>query len=145
MKKKVKIFTDGACSGNPGPGGWAALILYQQHEKELTGYEPATTNNRMELMAAIQGLNALTAPCIVELTTDSRYLQKGMSEWLEGWHKSGKLYKENSKLKNQDLWQQLYKLSHKHQISWHWLRAHRGHPENERVDSLARDAIIRHK
>jgi ribonuclease HI len=146
MPKKpfVKIFTDGACSGNPGPGGWAALLIYQGREKEISGSEKSTTNNRMELTAAVKALQALKEPCQVEFYTDSEYLKKGITEWIENWKKLGWRRGSPGKtrpLANADLWQELDQISAEHQISWHWVRGHAGHPENERVDRLATRAI----
>lgn len=136
MKRKhITIYTDGACKGNPGPGGWAALLVYNGSEKEITGFEPETTNNRMELRAALEALKILKEPCRVDLYTDSSYLQKGMTEWLKGW--KAKSFK---KVANPDLWQELDQASANHTIHWHWVRGHDGHAENERVDKLASDA-----
>ncbi|MAM33708.1 MAG: ribonuclease HI [Micavibrio sp.] len=137
----VEIYTDGACSGNPGPGGWGAVLRYKGHEKELSGGEQETTNNRMELMAAIKALETLTRPCKVDLYTDSTYVQKGINEWLEGW--KAKNWKTASKkpVKNKDLWQELDKMVSKHIVTFHWVKGHAGHPENERADSLARAGI----
>ena len=137
----VEIYTDGACSGNPGPGGWGAVLRYKGHEKELSGGEQETTNNRMELMAAIKALETLTRPCKVDLYTDSIYVQKGINEWLEGW--KAKNWKTASKkpVKNKDLWQELDKMVSKHIVTFHWVKGHAGHPENERADSLARAGI----
>ena len=137
----VEIFTDGACCGNPGPGGWAALLRYKQHEVRLSGAEEMTTNNRMELTAAIQGLKALTRPCIVVVVTDSEYVKKGISEWLAAWEKKGWRTANNKPVKNQDLWQALLAEAKRHQIEWKWVRGHSGHLENEEVDMLAKNAI----
>lgn len=137
----VKLYTDGACKGNPGKGGWGALLQWQGHERELSGAEQQTTNNRMELMAAIQGLLALKGPTIVDVYTDSQYLRQGMMGWLEQWKKNGWRNSKREPVKNQDLWQQLDALAIKHQIHWHWVKGHSGHPENERVDALANAAI----
>jgi ribonuclease HI len=139
MTKSVEIFTDGACSGNPGPGGWGAILRYNGHEKELSGGEALTTNNRMEMMAAIMALEALTKSSQVELYTDSQYLQKGVNEWMAGW----KAKNWPSKIKNQDLWQRLDSLLTRHNVTFHWIRGHDGHPENERADRLAVRAIPR--
>lgn len=136
---KVKIFTDGACLGNPGPGGWAALLRYGQHEKILTGSESDTTNNRMELTAAIQALNSLTKPCQVDLYTDSEYLRKGVTEWMDSWRARG-WKRKGGKLANVELWRGLDLAIQEHKVNWHWVRGHAGHPENERVDRLARQA-----
>lgn len=137
----VVIFTDGACSGNPGPGGWGALLRYGGREKELSGGERQTTNNRMELTAAIEALRALSRPCRVQLYTDSEYLQKGITEWLEGWKRRGWRTAAKKPVKNQDLWQMLDELIRVHDVEWRWVRGHAGHAENERVDELARNAI----
>jgi ribonuclease HI len=140
-KTLVEIFSDGACSGNPGPGGWGTILRFGGHEKELSGYEPETTNNRMELIGAIAGLEALTRPCRVRLTTDSEYVKKGMTEWVAGWVKRGWKNAQKKPVANRDLWERLLGLAEKHQIEWHWVRGHDGHAENERCDSLARAAI----
>lgn len=140
---KVEIYTDGACRGNPGPGGWGALLRYGDHEKELSGSEPRTTNNRMELMAAIQALEHLKRPCRVDLTTDSQYVQKGISEWLAGWKRKGWKTAARKPVKNADLWQRLDAAVQRHEVRWHWVRGHSGHPENERADQLANQAIDR--
>ena len=137
----VEIFSDGACSGNPGPGGWGTILRFGGHEKELSGYDPETTNNRMELTGAIAGLEALTRPCRVRLTTDSEYVKKGMTEWLAGWVRRGWKNAQKKPVANRDLWERLLELSEKHHIEWHWVRGHDGHAENERCDSLARAAI----
>lgn len=137
----VDIFTDGACRGNPGPGGWAALLRYNGIEKELSGGEAETTNNRMELLAAIMALEALTKPAVVRLHTDSEYVKNGMTQWLAGWIKRGWTTADKKPVKNQDLWQRLAAAAARHHITWHWIRGHDGHPDNERVDALARGAI----
>ena len=137
----IEIYTDGACKGNPGPGGWGAILRFNHQEKELKGAELLTTNNRMELMAAIQGLMALTRPCKVALYTDSQYLRQGMMGWLAQWKKSGWRNSKKEPVKNIDLWQELDALAQRHQISWHWVKGHSGHPENERADTLANEAI----
>lgn len=137
----VEIFSDGACSGNPGPGGWGALLRCEGREKELSGYEPETTNNRMELLGAIAGLEALTRPCQVVLTTDSQYVKKGMTEWIGGWVKNGWKNSQKKPVANRDLWERLLELTKPHQIQWNWVRGHDGHAENERCDALARAAI----
>jgi ribonuclease HI len=139
--KEVTLFTDGACRGNPGPGGWGVLLRFGHHEKELCGGEFNTTNNRMELTAAIQGLAALKEPCQVQVYTDSRYLRDGISEWLPGWKRRGWRTADRSPVKNADLWQALDALCQQHQVTWHWVRAHAGHPENERADRLANRGI----
>jgi ribonuclease HI len=141
---QVSIYTDGACIGNPGPGGWGALLRFGRHEKELSGSDPDTTNNRMELMAAVEALNALTRPCQVDFYTDSEYLKRGITDWMAGWKKRGWKTSSKKAVKNQDLWQALDHAVKPHQIEWHWVRGHTGHRENERVDRLARKAIPRH-
>jgi ribonuclease HI len=139
---KVEIFTDGACKGNPGPGGWGALIRFGTHEKELSGGESNTTNNRMELMAAIEALNALTRPCDVVLSTDSNYVKDGITKWIFGWQKNGWRTADRKPVKNADLWQALLEAVRRHKIEWQWVRGHNGHPENERADKLASDAAM---
>ncbi|ALN90670.1 MULTISPECIES: ribonuclease HI [Lysobacter] len=136
--KTVDIHTDGACLGNPGPGGWAALLRYKSHERELSGGEPDTTNNRMELMGAIMGLEALSEPCTVVLTTDSQYVRKGITEWIGNWARRGWKTAGGDPVKNRDLWERLHAASQRHQIEWKWVKGHSGNPENERVDTLAR-------
>ncbi len=140
-RKRVEIFTDGACSGNPGPGGWGAILRYGSAEKELSGGEPETTNNRMELMAAIAALEALKEPCEVHLTTDSEYLRKGITEWIHGWKRNGWRTSGRKPVKNADLWQRLEEAAARHDVHWHWVKGHAGHEENERADALAREAI----
>jgi ribonuclease HI len=135
--QRVEIFTDGACKGNPGPGGWAALLRLGQHEKELTGSEPDTTNNRMEMTAVIRALNALTRPCLVELHSDSKYVIDGMTKWVEGWQKKGWKNASKKPVRNADLWHDLIEAAAPHRINWVWVRGHDGHIENERVDALA--------
>ena len=137
----VEIFTDGACSGNPGPGGWGAVLRYGAVEKELSGSEVRTTNNRMEMMAAIGALEALKRPSRVNLTTDSTYLRDGMTKWLAGWKRRGWKTADKKPVKNVDLWQRLEAAVEPHQVDWHWVRGHTGHAENERADKLARQAI----
>lgn len=137
----VEIYTDGACRGNPGPGGWGALLRYEDAEKTLHGGEPNTTNNRMELMAAIQALEALKRPCRVELTTDSQYLRKGITEWMADWKRRGWKTAAKKPVKNRDLWERLDALVALHEIRWHWVRGHSGHAENEIVDALANRGI----
>lgn len=139
MSDAVELFTDGACLGNPGPGGWAALLRWGGVEKMLTGGEPDTTNNRMELMAAIAGLEALKRPCNVQLTTDSRYVQQGIEQWVAKWRANGWRTAGKQPVKNQELWQRLAAACARHQIRWAWVRGHSGHPENERVDRAARE------
>jgi ribonuclease HI len=137
----VEIFTDGACRGNPGPGGWAAILRYRGVEKELTGYDPDTTNNRMEMMAAIGGLEALKRPCRVRLYSDSQYLRDGITKWINGWKRRGWRTADKQPVKNVDLWQRLDAASARHVVTWEWVRGHAGHPENERADALARTRI----
>ena len=135
--KSIVIYTDGACLGNPGPGGWGALLRYRDIERELSGGEPQTTNNRMELMAAIVALETLTEACRVDLHTDSQYVRQGITEWLRNWVRRGWKTAAGGAVKNQDLWQRLQAASERHTIDWHWVKGHSGHPENERVDALA--------
>ena len=139
----VEVFTDGACSGNPGPGGWAAILRFRDEQKELTGGERETTNNRMEMMAAIAALEALKRPAQVEITTDSTYVKDGITRWIHGWKKNGWKTSAKKPVKNQDLWQRLDQALAPHQVEWHWVRGHEGHPENERADALARQAAAR--
>jgi len=138
---KVELFTDGACKGNPGPGGWGALLRYGEHERELFGGENNTTNNRMELMAAIEGLNALKRPCEVALTTDSQYVKQGINQWLAGWKRNGWKTASRQPVKNKDLWQALDAACERHQVEWHWVKGHAGHEENERADQLANRGV----
>ncbi len=138
---KVKIYTDGACKGNPGSGGWGALLISGKHEKELFGGEAETTNNRMELMAVIQALGALKRPCEIELHTDSQYVLKGITEWLEGWKAKGWKTAGKTPVKNVDLWQTLDEACRKHQIEWIWVKGHAGDPGNERADALANKGV----
>ncbi len=141
--KSIEIHTDGACLGNPGPGGWAALLRYGSRERELVGGEALTTNNRMELMAAIAGLEALTEPCKVALHTDSRYVQQGIGEWMPNWVKRGWKTAGGDPVKNRDLWERLHAATLRHKIDWRWVKGHAGDPDNERVDELARaEAIV---
>jgi len=137
----VEIFTDGACRGNPGPGGWGAVLRFNGTEKELYGGEALTTNNRMELTAAIRALEALTRRCRVQLTTDSKYVQQGITEWLPGWKRRNWKNSARQPVKNIDLWQALDRLAAQHDIAWHWVKGHAGHPENERADRLANRGI----
>lgn len=139
--KHIFIFTDGACRGNPGPGGWGAILRYGSHEKEIYGSEPHTTNNRMELMAAIEALKCLKGPSRVEVTTDSQYVQKGITQWITGWRKNHWKNSQKKPVANADLWQQLDALAKEHEMHWHWVRGHQGHAENERADQLANLAI----
>jgi ribonuclease HI len=136
----IKIYTDGSCQGNPGPGGWAALIIEQEKETILSGGEKHTTNNRMELMAALQALLSLTTPCIIECYTDSQYLRLGITTWLKKWQTNGWKTASKKEVKNKDLWQSLHQATQIHQLTWHWVKAHSGHRENELVDQLAKDA-----
>jgi len=135
----VEIFSDGACLGNPGPGGWGSLLRFRGEEKEIAGGEAHTTNNRMELMAVIQALKTLNRPCRVAVTTDSQYVQKGITEWIHGWKRKGWKTADKKPVKNADLWQQLDEAQAPHDVTWHWVRGHDGHVENERVDVLARN------
>ena len=135
--KKVTIFTDGGCLGNPGPGGWAAILRYGKHERAVSGGEPATTNNRMELRAAISALQLLTEPCEVLIYTDSQYLRKGITEWIHSWRVKGWITSTRRPVKNADLWRELDATTHLHRMEWKWLKGHAGHPENERCDALA--------
>lgn len=139
--KTVEIFTDGACRGNPGPGGWGVLLRFNGREKTLFGGESQTTNNRMELTAAIEGLKALTEPCEVNLTTDSEYVRKGITEWLAGWKSRGWKTAAKKPVKNADLWQRLEEECERHRIHWHWVKGHSGHRENELADQLANQGI----
>jgi ribonuclease HI len=138
----VDIFTDGACSGNPGPGGWGAILRFDSVEKELAGGEPLTTNNRMEMMAAISALEALKRPCRVRLHTDSIYLRDGITRWINKWRSNGWLTSDRKPVKNADLWMRLERAMAPHRIEWAWVRGHAGHPENERADELARQALL---
>ena len=140
--KQVEIFTDGACKGNPGPGGWGAVLRMGGHEKELAGHAPATTNNRMELTAVIEALRALKSPCEVALHTDSRYVIDGITKWIFGWQKNGWKNAAKKPVLNIDPWQALLEAKREHKVSWHWVKGHAGHPENERADRLASDAAL---
>ena len=139
---KVEIFTDGACKGNPGPGGWGAVLRMGAVEKELSGGEKLTTNNRMEMMAVVQALTALKRPCAVTLSTDSRYVMDGLTKWIHGWQKNGWRTADRKPVKNADLWQELLAAAKPHKIAWQWVKGHAGHPENERADKLASDAAV---
>lgn len=138
---RVIIYTDGSCRGNPGPGGWAAILTYGQQEKEIFGAEKMTTNNRMELQAAVEALKSLTRRCEVDLFTDSQYLKQGMTAWIHNWRRNGWLSSDKKPIKNQDLWIQLDECASNHHVHWHWVKAHNGHEFNERVDMLAKQAI----
>ena len=138
--KQVSIFTDGSCLGNPGPGGYGAVLQFGHHRKELSQGYKLTTNNRMEMLAAIKALQTLTEPCLVDLTTDSQYVRQGITQWVNNWRKNGWRTADKKPVKNQDLWQQLDEQCQRHQVKWHWVKGHSGHPENERCDELARDA-----
>lgn len=140
-EERVAIFTDGACSGNPGPGGWGAILRFRGVEKELNGGELLTTNNRMEMTAALMALDSLTRRCAVDLYTDSEYVKKGMTEWLRGWKARGWKTADKKPVKNDDLWRALDAAAARHTVVWHWVRGHAGHPENERADALARAGI----
>jgi len=139
---RVEIATDGACKGNPGPGGWGAVIRSGNREKELSGGDPMTTNNRMELTAVIEALNALKRPCAVTLSTDSRYVMDGLTKWIHGWRRNGWKTADRKPVKNADLWQALVDATARHRITWEWVKGHAGHPDNERADKLASDAAI---
>lgn len=139
--KQVAAFTDGACRGNPGPGGWGVVLRFGEAERELFGGEPETTNNRMELRAAIEALNALTQPCRVDLTTDSVYVRDGVTRWMANWKRNGWKTAAKKPVKNQDLWQALDVAAARHDVDWHWVKGHSGHPENERADGLANRGI----
>ena len=137
----VEIYSDGACRGNPGPGGWGALLRYNGVEKELSGGEKETTNNRMEMTAVIEALKALNRPCKVAITTDSQYVKNGITSWIINWKKNGWRGSNKKPVKNQELWKTLDELVSKHEVSWHWVKGHSGHPENEKADQLANEAI----
>lgn len=141
MSAVVEIFTDGACRGNPGPGGWAALLRYGDREKVISGAEPHTTNNRMELLAAIEALESLKRPSRVSLTTDSQYLRQGVQKWMANWKRNGWRTSQKQAVKNRDLWERLDVLAARHDVTWHWVKGHSGHPENEIADSEANAAI----
>ena len=144
-KPHVVIYTDGACSGNPGPGGWGAILMSGTHRKEINGGEPETTNNRMELLAAINALEALKRPSKVELHTDSQYVKNGIGSWIHGWKRNGWRTADRKPVKNAELWQRLDTARLRHEVEWHWVKGHAGHPENERADELARQAIAEMK
>ncbi len=141
MTPKVTIYTDGACKGNPGPGGWGAILFYGDKKKEICGGEPATTNNRMELMGAISALELLNRPCKVELHTDSQYVMKGIQEWIRGWKARGWKTADKSPVKNDDLWKRLDAARERHDVDWRWVKGHAGHPLNERADALANEGL----
>ncbi|MDO6475976.1 ribonuclease HI [Alteromonas sp. 1_MG-2023] len=139
-KKKIAIYTDGSCLGNPGPGGYGALLIFGKHKKEISEGFNQTTNNRMELMAPAAALECLTEPCIVDITTDSQYVKNGINQWIKNWRKNGWRTADKKPVKNADLWKRLDEAVKKHDVDWHWVKGHSGHPENERVDDLAREA-----
>ena len=139
----VRLYTDGSCHGNPGPGGWAALLEHGSHRRELSGNEPDTTNNRMEMKAILEGLRALKHRCVVEVWTDSRYVVDGMQSWLAGWKKRGWKTSNRQPVKNEDLWRALDEAAQSHEVTWNWVKGHAGHPQNERCDELANEAIDR--
>lgn len=139
--QRVEIYTDGACRGNPGPGGWGAVLRFKGRERTLKGAEAETTNNRMELTAAIMALETLTRPCAVDLTTDSQYVKQGLTQWIHGWKRKGWRTADGKPVKNQDLWMRLDAAAARHDVAWHWVRGHTGHPENELADQLANEAI----
>lgn len=141
----VTVFTDGACSGNPGPGGWGAILMSGSHRKEISGGEANSTNNRMELMAAISALEALKRPSDVDLTTDSNYVKNGITTWIHGWKKNGWKTADKKPVKNAELWQRLEAATKRHKVTWHWVKGHAGHPENERADELAREGMAAFK
>jgi len=143
MSERVELYTDGACRGNPGPGGWGAVLRFRDREKELFGGEQETTNNRMELMAVIKGLQALTRTCTVDVTTDSVYVKNGITQWIHNWKRNGWRTAAKKPVKNDDLWRLLDEVAAKHDVSWHWVKGHAGHPENERADALANRGIDR--
>jgi len=144
-EEKIEIYTDGACAGNPGPGGWGALLIAREKRKELSGGEAQTTNNRMELLAAIRSLEALTRPSAVNLYTDSKYVRDGISQWIENWKRNGWRNARKKPVKNADLWQQLDALNQQHSVHWHWVKGHAGHPENERADALANEGMAQYR
>ena len=145
VKKKVTVYTDGACSGNPGPGGWAALLLHEGNSREIAGGEAQTTNNRMELMAAIEALTALKEPCEVTVYTDSKYVKDGMTNWIHNWKKNGWKTAAKKPTLNADLWRQLDEAASKHEVNWLWVKGHDGDPQNERVDELAVAELEKHR
>ena len=141
MSKRVQLYTDGACKGNPGPGGWGALLRFDGNEKELSGGEAETTNNRMELLAVIRGLQALKRRCTVEVTTDSQYVKNGITQWIHNWKRNGWKTAAKKPVKNEDLWRELDRAIAEHDVTWHWVKGHSGHTENERADALANRGI----
>lgn len=141
MTRRVTLYTDGACSGNPGPGGWGVVLLFGEHRKDLCGGEPLTTNNRMELRAAIEGLQALTRACAVDLHTDSQYVKNGITSWIHGWKRNGWKTADKKPVKNEDLWRGLDEALARHDITWHWVKGHAGHEHNEEADRLARQGM----
>ncbi len=141
--KRVRLYTDGSCHGNPGPGGWAAILEWGTKVRELTGNDPATTNNRMEMLAVVEGLRALKEPCAVEVWTDSRYVVDGMTSWLAGWKKRGWKTASKQPVKNEEIWRALDEEAARHTVTWNWVKGHDGHPQNERCDELANEAIGR--
>ena len=145
MSQRVEVWTDGACSGNPGPGGWGAILRYGGREKELSGGEALTTNNRMELMAAIAALEAMTRPCAVDLHTDSQYLRGGIEGWIHGWKRNGWRTADKKPVKNVELWQRLDEARQRHDVAWHWVKGHAGNAMNERADALARAGMAPYK
>ncbi len=140
--KRVEVFTDGACKGNPGPGGWGAVLRMGRHEKDISGFDPQTTNNRMEMSAVIHALGTLIEPCEVALHTDSRYVIDGMTKWIAGWKRNGWINASKQPVRNADLWHDLIEAAKRHRIDWIWVKGHDGHPENERADKLASDAAL---
>ncbi|QJR79470.1 ribonuclease HI [Alteromonas pelagimontana] len=139
-KKSITVFTDGSCLGNPGPGGYGAILIYNNHRKELKGGFTLTTNNRMELLAPIEALNSLTESCTVDITTDSQYVKNGINQWIHNWRKNGWRTSDRKPVKNADLWKRLDEAVKNHSVTWHWVKGHSGHPENDRCDELAREA-----
>ena len=140
IMKKIQLYTDGSCLGNPGPGGYGAILVFNEHRRELAEGYVKTTNNRMEMLACVKGLETLTEPCQVDVTTDSQYVRKGITEWIHNWKKRGWKTAAKAPVKNVDLWKALDIAQEKHQVTWHWVKGHSGHPENERCDDLAREA-----